>query len=92
MPYYVYMLASKLRGTLYTGVTDNLPRRMHEHKTGATGGFTRQYGVKILVYTEAHDDIAVAIAREKRINCWPWSCRCQNASMRTASGSARARR
>ena len=70
MPYYVYMLASNKRGTLYTGVTDNLARRIHEHKTGAMGGFTHQYGVKTLVYVETHDDIDIAIAREKRIKRW----------------------
>ena len=70
MPYYVYLLASQKRGTLYTGVTDNLTRRIHEHKIGATGGFTHQYGVKTLVYVEAHDNIDNAIAREKRIKRW----------------------
>ena len=55
MPYYVYLLASQKRGTLYTGVT---------------GGFTQQYGVKTLVYVETHDDIEMAIAREKRIKRW----------------------
>ena len=70
LPYYVYMLASQIRGTLYTGVTDNLARRIQEHKTGATDGFTHRYGVKTLVYVETHDDIDIAIAREKRIKRW----------------------
>ena len=46
MAYYVYLLASQKRGALYTGVTDNLARRIQEHKTGATGGFTQLYGEK----------------------------------------------
>lgn len=50
MAYYVYLLASQKRGALYTGVTDNLARRIQEHKTGATGRFTQLYGVKNLVY------------------------------------------
>ena len=70
MPYSVYILANRENGTVYTGVTDNLARRVYEHKTGAVGGFTRRYGVKMLVYAEAHDDIVEAIAREKRIKRW----------------------
>jgi putative endonuclease len=70
MPYYVYILASRRNGTLYTGVTDDLARRVHEHRTGAVAGFTKRYGVKTLVYVEAHDDVVQAIAREKRIKRW----------------------
>ena len=70
MAYYVYMFASQKRGTLYTVVTDDLARRIQEHKTGATGGITNQYGVKTLVYVETHSDIDIAIAREKRIKRW----------------------
>ena len=70
MPYYVYILASRKNGTLYTGITDNLARRIHEHRTDAVPGFTRHYGVKTLVYAETHDDVEMAITREKRIKRW----------------------
>jgi putative endonuclease len=67
---FVYILASQPRGTLYVGVTNNLIRRVHEHKTGIVGGFTKKYGVHCLVYYEVHDDIEHAIVREKRIKKW----------------------
>ena len=70
MPYYVYILASRRNGTLYTGVTDNLARRTYEHRTGAVSGFTSRYGVKMLVYAESHNDVTEAITREKRIKRW----------------------
>jgi len=70
MPAYVYILASKKNGTLYVGVTSDLPRRMAEHKTGAVEGFTKKYGVTALVYAEQHADIKEAIAREKVIKKW----------------------
>lgn len=65
--YYVYVLASKRNGTLYIGVTNDLSRRMGEHKDGLIAGFTKQYGVKTLVYYELFEDINEAIAREKRL-------------------------
>jgi putative endonuclease len=65
--YYVYILASKRNGTLYIGVTNDLARRMYEHKEGLAEGFTKSYGVKMLVYYETFDDINTAIAREKRL-------------------------
>lgn len=65
--YYVYMLASKRNGTLYTGVTNDLIRRVYQHKTGAFKGFTQKYGVKTLVWYEVHNDIYEAIKREKNI-------------------------
>jgi putative endonuclease len=65
--YYVYILASKRNGTLYIGVTNDLVRRVWEHKEGLVSGFTETYGVKILVYFEAFDDIEQAILREKRL-------------------------
>lgn len=68
--YWVYILASKLGGTLYIGVTNNLVRRMHEHRTGLVPGFTWQYGIHRLVYFEQHTDIEVAIRREKRLKKW----------------------
>ncbi len=54
MSYWVYILASAPRGTLYVGVTNDLIRRVYEHREGFVAGFTKQYGVKMLVYFEAH--------------------------------------
>lgn len=70
MPYYVYILASARNGTLYVGVTNDLSRRVTEHKDGISAAFVRRYGVHRLVYAEAHDDIREAIAQEKRIKRW----------------------
>jgi putative endonuclease len=67
---YVYIMASKRNGTLYTGVTSDLVRRVWEHKQDRVEGFTKRYSVHRLVYVEAHDDIQDAIAREKRIKKW----------------------
>ena len=64
---YVYLLASKKYGTLYVGVTSDLPRRLHEHQNGLVEGFTKRYGIKLLVWYEEHDTITAAIAREKSI-------------------------
>jgi putative endonuclease len=55
MTYWVYILASKPGGTLYVGVTNNLVRRVYEHREGLAESFTKRYGVKMLVYFEAHD-------------------------------------
>ncbi len=68
--YWVYILASRRNGTLYVGVTNDLIRRVQEHREGLVPGFTRKYGVKLLVYFEVHHDINVAILREKRIKRW----------------------
>ena len=68
--YYVYIVASKRNGTLYTGVTSDLARRIWQHKTGETKGFTSKYKVDQLVYYEIHSDIAEAIRREKNIKAW----------------------
>tara|TARA_R110002110_G_scaffold415160_1_gene648209 strand:- start:179 stop:466 length:288 start_codon:yes stop_codon:yes gene_type:complete len=70
MEYFVYILASKRNGTLYVGVTNDLARRAHEHRTGAVEGFTRKYNVKRLVWYEPHADVETAIAREKSIKRW----------------------
>ncbi len=70
MAYYVYILASKERGTLYVGVTNDLLRRVYEHKEGLAEGFTKRHGVKRLVYFETHDSIEAAIAREKHLKRW----------------------
>ena len=67
---YVYILASKRNGTLYTGVTNNLIRRVWEHKNNLVDGFSKKYGVHRLVYFEQHDDIRAAITREKQIKKW----------------------
>ena len=64
------MLASRRNGTLYTGVTNNLARRIWEHKSGAVEGFTKKHGIHILVWYELHEDINAAIAREKQIKGW----------------------
>jgi putative endonuclease len=68
--YYVYILASSRNGTFYVGVTNNLERRVLEHKNEANQGFTKKYGVKLLVYYELHQDIREAIKREKLIKKW----------------------
>ncbi len=68
--YYVYILASKRNGTLYTGVTNNLIKRVHEHKNDAVDGFTKKYSVKMLVYYEQTEDVLSAISREKCIKKW----------------------
>ena len=68
--YFVYMLASKPQGTLYVGVTNDLMRRVYQHKDGLLPGFTKKYGVKMLVWYNAYGDINDAIAQEKRIKRW----------------------
>lgn len=68
--YFVYILASQRNGTLYIGVTNDLVRRVQEHREGLVPGFTRRYSVKLLVYFEVHYDINEAILREKRIKRW----------------------
>jgi putative endonuclease len=70
LAYYVYILASEPRGTLYTGVTNNLIRRVFEHRSGAVPGFSKLHRLHRLVYFEVHDDIREAIAREKRLKRW----------------------
>jgi putative endonuclease len=64
------MLASRRNGTLYTGVTNDIGRRVWEHKSDLAEGFTRKYSVHILVWFETHEDINAAIAREKQIKGW----------------------
>ncbi|MCV3738403.1 GIY-YIG nuclease family protein [Rhizobium sp. TRM96647] len=68
---YVYILASKRNGTLYTGVTSDLPRRLFEHQNNLTPGFTSRYNVKTLVWFEEYDLVTDAISREKVIKNWP---------------------
>ena len=67
--YYVYIMDG-YRGTVYTGVTNDLPRRVMQHKAGAIEGFTKRYRIHNLVYYEQCGDVAVAIEREKRIKGW----------------------
>ncbi len=68
--YWVYILASRRNGTLYTGVTNELGRRVFEHKCGLVKGFTRKHSVNLLVWSETFSDIREAIATEKRIKRW----------------------
>jgi putative endonuclease len=70
MSYYVYLLASGRNGTLYIGMTNDLVRRVHEHKEGFVQGFTKQYGIKTLVHFEVFDDPQSAIHREKQLKAW----------------------
>ena len=68
--YWVYILASSRYGTLYVGVTNNLARRVHEHKSKALPGFTRQYGVDKLVWYEDCESILTAREREHVLKRW----------------------
>ncbi|WP_306029912.1 GIY-YIG nuclease family protein [Stappia sp. MMSF_3263] len=70
MAYFVYILASRRNGTFYVGVTNDLARRIHEHRTGTVDGFTRRHGVSRLVYYETYPAILDAISREKRLKRW----------------------
>jgi putative endonuclease len=63
--FWVYILASRPRGTLYVGMTNNLVRRIYQHREGLVEGFTKGYGVKILVYYEQHATAATAIQRKE---------------------------
>ena len=67
--YYVYILTNNSK-TLYTGVTNNLPRRIYEHKNKLVEGFTKKYNLTKLVYYEISEDVRSAIAREKQIKGW----------------------
>jgi len=69
--FWVCILAGKLGGTLYVGVTNDLIRRTFEHREGLAPGFTKKYGVKLLVFYEQHDAALAAIQREKNIKHWP---------------------
>ncbi|MEQ1499656.1 MAG: GIY-YIG nuclease family protein [Novosphingobium sp.] len=66
----VYILASQRNGTVYTGVTSDLLGRIHQHREGTFGGFTKEHGVKQLVWFEQHSTMEHAITREKRIKKW----------------------
>ncbi len=68
--YYVYILASRYRGTLYIGVTNDIGRRIGEHQSGAAAGFTRRYKVNRLVHVEQYASILDARAREHTLKRW----------------------
>ena len=70
----MYILASKRNGTLYVGMTNDIDRRIHEHKNDLNEGFTKRYQVHNLVWYEVHDDVLQAIRREKQLKKWmrPW--------------------
>ncbi|MHC2002125.1 GIY-YIG nuclease family protein [Methylobacterium sp. CM6241] len=70
MSFAVYMLASGRHGTLYIGVTNNLARRLHEHKTKRQPGFTARYNIDRLVWYESYDRVVEAIQREKSLKTW----------------------
>ena len=74
---WVYMMTNRRDGVLYIGVTSNLPKRAYEHREGFVEGFTKQYGLKRLVWAERHDDIRTAIQRERTMKHWPraWKVR-----------------
>jgi putative endonuclease len=70
LSYYVYLLASRRYGTLYLGVTNDLVRRVYEHRTKAVPSFSARYGVDRLVWYEIYDDPLTAFAREKEVKKW----------------------
>ncbi len=70
MAYYVYILAKARNSTFYVGVTNDLVRRVYEHKHGLADGFTKKHAIHHLVYYEIHDEIEHAIGREKLIKKW----------------------
>jgi len=70
MQYFIYILASKKNGTLYTGITSDLIKRIYEHKNDLVEGFTHKYTVHNLVYFEVTESIESAIMREKQLKKW----------------------
>jgi putative endonuclease len=70
VPFFVYLLAGRKYGTLYLGVTNDLVRRIHEHKIKAVPGFSARYGVDRLMWFEVYDDPVAAISREKELKKW----------------------
>ncbi|HEY1930486.1 MAG TPA: GIY-YIG nuclease family protein, partial [Acetobacteraceae bacterium] len=74
---WVYILTNRPNGTLYVGVTNDLARRVYEHRSGTGSVFTRRYGLHRLVYCERHEEILGAIQREKNVKDWPraWKVR-----------------
>jgi len=74
---WVYIVTNRPNGTLYTGVTNDLSRRIFEHRSKAVKGFTKQYGLDRLVWYEKFDDIRIAIQTERNMKHWPrtWKVR-----------------
>jgi putative endonuclease len=70
MAFSVYILASRRNGTLYTGMTDDLVKRVWQHRNGLTPGFTRRHGVKMLVWFELHESRESAFRRERQLKQW----------------------
>jgi putative endonuclease len=70
MPGWVYLMTNRPNGTLYVGVTDDLGRRAWEHRAGLVEGFTKQYGLTRLVFTEYYDDMRAARQRERNMKDW----------------------
>ena len=68
--YFIYILASQRNGTIYVGLTNNLIRRIYQHKNNLLEGFTKNYSVHNLVYYEEYNDVNIAISREKQIKKW----------------------
>jgi putative endonuclease len=77
MAYYVYILASRKDGATYIGVTNDIVRRIHEHRTKAVPGFTSRYNITRLVWFEIYDDPISAISREKELKKWKRSWKVQ---------------
>jgi putative endonuclease len=73
LPFYVYLLASRRHGTLYLGITNDLVRRVHEHKSGNIPGFTTRYEIDRLVWFEVYDDPNEAITREKQLEAYDFA-------------------
>ena len=67
---WVYLITNEPNGVLYLGVTSNIARRAWEHREGVADGFTKRYDIKRIVWVERHDDIRIAIQREKNIKHW----------------------
>ncbi len=68
---WVYMMTNRRDGTLYVGVASDLPRRAYQHREGVVDGFTKRYGLKMLVYYEQHDDIRTAIHVRRPLSIGP---------------------
>jgi putative endonuclease len=84
---YVYILASAPNGVLYVGVTNDLVRRIYEHRNGLVDGFTKKHSIKLLVYFERYEEIRAAIQREHNMKHWPrkWKVRLILATIRPGS-------
>lgn len=70
MNYYVYIISNDYNNVIYIGVTNNINRRLYEHKNGLLDGFTKRYNVHKLVYMETYNDVRAAIEREKQLKRW----------------------